>query len=509
VSPARVLIVGFDAADPDILLAMAAQGRLPTVAALLEQGTRAEVRNPVGLYVGALWSSFSTALTPGRHGRHAPRQLVPGTYEVHRSTPSDVHGQPFWAALAAAGRKVAVVDVPHSAPVDGHGAVQVVEWGAHDPALGLATLPASLAADITARFGDHPVHGPGRDCDRARGAEELIGLRDELLAAATTKGEISRHLLALDDWDLFVTVFSESHCAVHQCWHLRDASHPLHDPVIAERTGDVMEQVYVAQDEALGGLLDDAGDDVTVLLLASHGSKAHYDASFLLDRVLRRIEMADMGPEERMQRIVDERLWLRQTDDERWHHPRARDRVWRGFEELMPLDPALRPCFKVDNNEPYGGIRVNLVGREPDGQVAPSELDEFCRRLTADLLDIVNVDTGRPLARCVLRTAELYEGDQLDRLPDLLVEWDWSAPVRSISSPKIGRVDGEYTFTRTGDHRPDGLLVVRGPGVGPGELPAVQVTDVGPTVAAHFGCALPDVDGRPIEPLVGAAAETR
>ncbi|MEY2452179.1 MAG: hypothetical protein QOD92_1753, partial [Acidimicrobiaceae bacterium] len=301
-SPASVLIVGFDAADPDILQAMAADGRLPTVASLLEGGARAETHNPVGLYVGALWSSFSTSLTPGRHGRHAPRQLVRGTYEARPPMPSDVHGQPFWATVSAAGGKVAVVDVPHAGVSEGLAAVQVVEWGAHDGALGLTTWPTVLARELVARFGHHAVHGPQHSCDAARTGEELVALRDDLLSDVARKSRVSRYLLGDDDWDLFVTVFCESHCAVHQCWHLRDVNHPEHDPVTAVHTGDVMEQVYVALDAALRDLLDEAGPDATVLLLASHGSKPHYDGSFLLDQVLRRLEMADMNGRDRRRR---------------------------------------------------------------------------------------------------------------------------------------------------------------------------------------------------------------
>ena len=48
--------------------------------------------------------------------------------------------------------------------------------------------------------------------------------------------------------------------------------------------------MYEGLDRAVGRLLALAGPDTTVLVLLSHGMNAHYDATFLLDEALRRIE---------------------------------------------------------------------------------------------------------------------------------------------------------------------------------------------------------------------------
>ncbi len=87
---ARVLVIGLDSVDEAIVLRMSAAGRLPTLARLLAEGAHAETINPIGFYVGALWSSFSTATSPARHGRHSPRQLVPGTYDARPLTPHEI-----------------------------------------------------------------------------------------------------------------------------------------------------------------------------------------------------------------------------------------------------------------------------------------------------------------------------------------------------------------------------------------------------------------------------------
>jgi hypothetical protein len=48
-------------------------------------------------------------------------------------------------------------------------------------------------------------------------------------------------------------------------------------------------------------------------------------------------------------------------------------------------------------------------------------------------------------------------------MPDLLLEWRQDEPIRSLASPTVGRLDGQYGGHRTGDHRRDGMLLRRGP----------------------------------------------
>ena len=92
---------------------------------------------------------------------------------------------------------------------------------------------------------------------------------------------------------------------------------------------------------------------------------------------------------------------------------------------LISLDSSRR-FFKLFNIGLYSGIRINLRGREPRG---PSRAGRESSRRSwsgccTDLLDVVDADTGHPLIVRVLRTRDLYRGERLDDLPDLLVEWD-------------------------------------------------------------------------------------
>lgn len=63
------------------------------------------------------------------------------------------------------------------------------------------------------------------------------------------------------------------------------------------------------------------------------------------------------------------------------------------------------------NNDLFGGIRINLVGREPRGRVRPGpELEAVVEQLCTDLLALRNVESGGLVVKNVLRTCEFYDG---------------------------------------------------------------------------------------------------
>ena len=81
-------------------------------------------------------------------------------------------------------------------------------------------------------------------------------------------------------------------------------------------------------------------------------------------------------------------------------------------------------------------------------------------------------------------------------MPDLFVDWNRAAPIETVNSPAIGTVRAPYDCWRTGDHRPGGLLLVRGPGLPAGRpLPRMLMEDLPVTIAARLGVVLDDVDG--------------
>jgi hypothetical protein len=171
------------------------------------------------------------------------------------------------------------------------------------------------------------------------------------------------------------------------------------------------------------------------------------------------------------------------------------------------IDLAASQCFTIDNNHAVSTVRLNLAGREPNGIIhAGGEADTFCAQLARDLLEIRDVDRGIPAFTKVTKTADLYRGEALDWLPDLLVQWNPAMPVGKarLSSPKLGLLEGEYKLSRTGEHRPEGLFAAVGRDLEPRLLNrTVSVMDFAPTFTALLGVELENIDGQPIAEVLG------
>jgi predicted AlkP superfamily phosphohydrolase/phosphomutase len=514
-----VVVVALDAADEEIVTALAAEGRMPTVARLLREGATALVDNPDSLFVGAVWPTFSTGLSPVRHEFFNWERIDPGTYDRRETRPTEMVGEWFWERLSDEGRRVAVVDVPHTwprRPVDG---VVISEYGCHDRHFGLQSHPPELAADLVARYGPHPVSGLDTFVDRQFCPDDVVHRVGDLrtgdedgrvladhLAGVDAKARLSADLLAQGGWDLFVTVFGESHNVGHQLWHVHDDTHPRHDPAVRARIGDPLTAVYEALDRAIAHVLDAAPPDASTVLLLSHGMQAHHDGTHLVDALLFRLHRArQVGPEGSLPARAAKAVLPHLPEAARRRAGAAAAAALRrrlGGSRPAPerahwgTDTYAWPWFLSPNNTVTGGIRLNLVGREPRGVVQPGDVDRVVERLTEDLLALVNVDTGEPVVLGVRRFEDAYPdrtGD--DAFPDLLVDWNRSAAIETIWSPTIGVLHEPYVLWRSGDHRNPGRVVVSAPGVTPDVLGGrVDSRALAPTIAALCGVALDGVD---------------
>ena len=116
---------------------------------------------------------------------------------------------------------------------------------------------------------------------------------------------------------------------------------------------------------------------------------------------------------------------------------------------------------------------------------------------------VVDADTGEPIIRRVVKIRDHMDGEHLNILPDLAIQWNVSTPTHCITSPRIGEIETEIPRWRTGEHLPQGFLLSTAPGVVPGEINSiVRAEDLAPTVCRLLDVHIPNVDGSPIEEML-------
>jgi predicted AlkP superfamily phosphohydrolase/phosphomutase len=77
-SPAKVLVIGIDSADRNLLLNLCESGELPVLQSLREKSAWGVLTSPPAMGDDATWASFYTSVSPAKHGRYFYK-YIPGS----------------------------------------------------------------------------------------------------------------------------------------------------------------------------------------------------------------------------------------------------------------------------------------------------------------------------------------------------------------------------------------------------------------------------------------------
>jgi predicted AlkP superfamily phosphohydrolase/phosphomutase len=127
-SKTKVLIVGLDGVPLSLIEAWATEGRLPTFRKLMEEGTVGKLRSTIPPTSGPSWSTFMTGKNPGKTGVYDFLYRREGTYVFPPVNASQRDGISLWRLLSDRGRKVGVVNVPISYPVEEVNGYMISGW---------------------------------------------------------------------------------------------------------------------------------------------------------------------------------------------------------------------------------------------------------------------------------------------------------------------------------------------------------------------------------------------
>lgn len=531
-----VIAIGLDAADPTLIETWMDQGHLKTLRRLRDRGGYARLNTFRHYRAETPWTTFLTGCSPQKTGYWSPVKYCETDYGVADVGAYDFSGYPPFYALGS-DYKVAVFDMPQSALSEQANGPQVLAWGAHSALTPRHSLPPSLFGDLVAQYGDHPVFN--KDHADTRNLAALTKLKDELIVGVRRRAAICQDLLKRDAWDLFLTVFGETHSAGHFFWHLSQPEHPLY-PLMGKDAPDLLRETFVAIDEAIATLIDAAPDNATILVFAAHGMGANVmdlPSMFFLPELLYRFNFGKPGiapgklgaPLPPPKTRYKKRGWLGEVWSlkydpnpiRRFLRQEAPSKLFNQIEKLFGPLPTVdlqspENLYKEGDQlyfqparwyKPFwsqmrvfalpsyseGYIRVNLKGREPQGMVEPAEYDSLCDEVTQLLYSLKDGRTGQPMVREVTRTRQRPE-ERDPKLPDadLIVLWQEDHATDVVDSPELGRM-GPVPYLRTGSHRSRGFLLAQGPGIAPGSsLETGHALDLAPTILARMGAPIPD-----------------
>ena len=500
VSKPKVLVVGWDGATWDVIRPLVQQGRLPTMAKLMAQGATGVLRSTLHPLSPQAWTTYETGVNPGKHGIYDWYQLDLGPFR-----PIGAHSlcfKPYWRYLSDERGKSAVainlLSTYPALPVRG-----AVVSGRMAPPGAPFTYPPDLQEALLRQVPDYVV-----DIDPSQGPQMRDMTEAEVwrrtLQTVDARTRAARYVLTHYDWDVATVIFTDTDMIQHFFWKYWDSTYPDHEPHNA--FADALPQVYAACDRALGELIDLVGESTNVVLLSDHGFGPTYQDINLM-AWLREEGFACPQQRGKTHLTLGEatarfRYWawsvlpgwlIRQL---KAHMPNALRREQLPEYESMGLDWTRTRAYALGM---MGNVFVNLAGRAPKGSVAPGAEYEAVRdELIARLQAWRNPFTGQPMVKRAYRREEVLSGAQIDKAPDILIEWyDYA-----YTSRMAGHVQGPVmdspkdAFFRhlhlSADHRPQGILALYGPAAREGvELSPSHLVDVAPTILHLLDEAIP------------------
>lgn len=126
--PAKLLVLGLDAAVPRLIKQFVAEGLMPNVARLMQRGTTASVVTTFPPLTAAAWAAITTGAGPGTAGIPSLMVHLPGEPLDQWHTSFDKRAllaETLWEAAARVGKRPAFVNWPVTFPMELQNGVQV------------------------------------------------------------------------------------------------------------------------------------------------------------------------------------------------------------------------------------------------------------------------------------------------------------------------------------------------------------------------------------------------
>ena len=481
-------MLGIDGATFSILDPMFAEGHMPNLKRLLDRGASGVLTSTIPPYTPPGWTSIFTGVNPGKHGIFGFTlgnvQRDDGLVRLDR-----VKSPAIWNAVNAQSELIGLFNVPMTFPppvVDGFAVSGMLtpEGGGKTPET--FTYPQSLAQTIADKIGDYEIdievnydqdwrstdiiERLSRNLDRKRAAMQLL---------------LEEH----DDVRLLFPVFEAPDRVMHVHYKYIDPRCEHYDRPEAAPIRARVWSFFDEMDDAIGDLVEWAGDDGFVVTMSDHGFGPK-DKSVNINLALREWGLLSLAGAGSMSKSAGLRKLARRAKKTL---PKSVFRVAKGVAQGT-IDWSKTKAFSAPI--PQQGIYINLEGREPNGVVDSSDYDSVCDEVAGRLSELVDPDDGKPVVDRVYRRDEVLWGPMSPTAPDLF-------PVCRAYSYELS--DGLYSPTILDDYRElprgfhaiDGIFGLAGPGIAPRSGLQASLYDVMPTALYLAGLKLPPgLDGR-------------
>ncbi len=528
----KVLAIGIDAPTNQLLVDLMDSGQLPNLAGLRQSSLYGLVRHAKKYSNQNSWATFLSGVSIDNL-EYWISNYYPEDYQtINNCLYNYYRHTPFYAFE---GKNVIVFDLPAAISKAVKG-LQIVGWASELNETYPESLPRHLIDQIHDRYGFDPKQDTALKFYNEREGKEgysyrvpsaydmngLVNFKDKLLSSIDTRKNICIDLMNHNDWDLFITCFSEIHVGGHTLWHMSQ-DHPLNS-LGHDHDRDLLLDVYQAVDSAIGALIDNVADDVSIVVFTVDSIVAdclENPRSVFLPELLYRwcfpgkaalavgsLDAPPPAPALHYPEHWKHEIWKLRNPDNAGdlQSPLEQESLhdtfsWQPTNWYKPVWQAMKAFALPSVADGY--IRLNLMGREANGVVPLEQYGAVCDEIEAMLLDARDARDGRKIVDRVIRVRRNPLDESPDESPaDLVVLFSEESSTDTVDHPDLGRI-GPLPFFRPGGHQKQGSVIENPFMIRPANA-AISLSaqpgrleDVPATIAALLGCSLAaDTDGR-------------
>ncbi|MFC1712621.1 alkaline phosphatase family protein [Candidatus Poribacteria bacterium] len=510
-SPAsKVLAIGLDGMPPHLLRWLVAEGYMPNVARLMDEGIYGPLRSTIPPITPTAWTSFMTGKNPGRHGIYGFLRFFPDNpTEVSLANSQSIAGSTLPDILSQNGKKVGFINLPMTYPPRPVNGFMIT--GLMTPSTDSSfTYPEDLRNELLEEFPDYDflVRFELFDVKTDRGFNDFI---DMAIRVITVRANACEYLMGKYQWDFLMVHFQSVDGLQHKLWSYIDPDLDLH---IDKWRRDRIIEFYKALDTLIGQILLCAKhDDMVTMIMSDHGfgsvkgeihpnlllkdwgflqksKKATGSALHTANRIknsLRRVPL--LAPVCRAVknsvRSSARKTWLEYLEEQQNSFGFGEDFNWEKTS-----------AYFMVRGSYYGNLYINRNSHANAlGMSSETEYSILRESLIQRLRRIESPATGEPVFKQVLKSESIYSGEFLNQAPDLVVV---PREGYAISDSLLSASFVEESRMRIwGDHREDGIFIVTGNGIKANvPLAGAGIMDIAPTILYCLGLPIPeDMDG--------------
>lgn len=290
-TPKRVLLIGWDAADWQMIQPLIDAGEMPNMKRFVDEGVSGNVATLQPPLSPMLWTSIVTGKHADKHGVLGFAEVDNVTGKVRPVTSTGRTCKAIWNILSDHGRPSGTINWYASHPAESIDGFVVTDRFAHpsgmlkenEPMLGWDTVPNSVwpTADLEdlAKVRVHPqmiAHEevmafiPGADDPKSANWEKVRELR-MLLAHCATVHNSATAFMDAREWD-FMGIYYD---AIDRFAHAFMEFHPPKMNHVSDEEFElykgVMNECYRFHDLMLGRVMNLVDDNTAVVILSDHG----------------------------------------------------------------------------------------------------------------------------------------------------------------------------------------------------------------------------------------------